>query len=1287
MKNLGLFIFSSTIVFSALSWAGSFTVTNNLDDEVEGSLRKAIVDLNNSLDSSNTITINPGLSPIILQTDLPFIASSVDITASGSTPQVIDGNNNQFCLFSTVPFTPSLSVSIENCTLKNGGAIGGSGGDSAGGGGGGGLGAGGALFIGFNDVVTFNSNVELLNNKAQGGSGGNVMTSDANPLPVAGGGGGISCLPNKNAPNSSEQNQGNGGGFMPGKGASGGVSLSELNDAMGYGGGDGGGGSSGNSPGPGGGSGSGASATGNGSVAGGYCGGGGGVGFSPAASFGIGGGGGNGGGNATDTGPSTGGAGGGFGSGGAGGIGKIANSGGGGGGGGFGGGGGGGLTGGGGGGFGSGGGGGSSGQMGKGGFFGGDGGDNTGAGGGGGALGGAVFVGERATLILLNPTTIQDNTTEIGKAGVKTGTDGNPVETGAATPGKGYAKDIFLFKDAQLILDGESNWNANFAIEADPDAPEDYFDNGILKKNTGMITLSGVNSYRGGTHINGGFLIASQDSNLGDPSGGISFDGGTLKAQMSFSSARNVSLLGLGTINVESNSTLTLSGIVSGDSSLIKSNSGNLILTGVNTYSGGTTIDQGILALSEDGTLVSEGAVTINNTGSFDISGITASSQTIGDLSGSGTIVLGTKTLIEGTSNNTSYAGVISGTGSFTKQGTGTLTLTGDNSYTGGITVNAGVLVGNTTSLQQGIENNSTVVFDQAETGTYSGIISGSGILTKQGPGVVNFTNDSSGFSSGTVNINAGTLLVNNKLGGAFTVATNAILGGGGTAIGNVTNNGSVQPGNSIGTLTIDGDYTQTDSGELVIEINEAGATDLLKVTGIATLDGALQVHPTPGTYSAGTIYTFLTAGTDPTDPTVNGEFSSNSSTYPVDYTINYLSNEVQLLILTDSLIIPPIVIPPIVIRASRPKGNAGAVEDYLFCSSFDFAETDIDTVAKALLVLPTDQYIKALNRLTPSQFGALALNELENNFSVVNTFFLSGENQRGGCYENDCEPTDIWFNPLGFVYSQDSRPEIGHEAIGFTNQTYGFTIGIDHLFTDNWSLGAGIGYSQSQLDWKQQAGKACASSGYLGPCLKYNSENFYFDFLVLGTGSFYDVHRKIKFPGISRNADSTPTIWNISESILAGFRLERYCNFFLQPEILLDQLNIFQEAFKENKANSINLSVKRKYASFLRFLINMKLAKKWLYCNMCLVPSVNVGWLRTTPLSGRHYTASFREGTFCKSDFSVTSFHQITDQILLGAQFSVSSQNGFSISLGYDGKFGNGSKINQVNMALDWKF
>lgn len=54
---------------------------------------------------------------------------------------------------------------------------------------------------------------------------------------------------------------------------------------------------------------------------------------------------------------------------------------------------------------------------------------------------------------------------------------------------------------------------------------------------------------------------------------------------------------------------------------------------------------------------------------------------------------------------------------------------------------------------------------------------------------------------------------------------------------------------------------------------------------------------------------------------------------------------------------------------------------------------------------------------------------------------------------------------------------------------------------------------------------------------------------------------------------------------------------------------------------------------------------------------------------------------------FSVTSFNQVIDQVLVGVQFLLSSQGDFSISLGYEGRFGNGSKVNEIDVALDWRF
>jgi autotransporter-associated beta strand protein len=93
--------------------------------------------------------------------------------------------------------------------------------------------------------------------------------------------------------------------------------------------------------------------------------------------------------------------------------------------------------------------------------------------------------------------------------------------------------------------------------------------------------------------------------------------------------------------------------------------------------------------------------------------------------------------------------------------GSGTTILTGANNYSGGTTVSGGTLQGNTLSLQGTIVNNSQVVFDQSSTGTYSDVMSGTGSLTKQGNGtlILTGTNTYSGgttVSDGTLMV-AGT--------------------------------------------------------------------------------------------------------------------------------------------------------------------------------------------------------------------------------------------------------------------------------------------------------------------------------------------------------------------------------------------------------------------------------------------------------------------------------------------------------------------------------------------------
>ncbi|HEY4942180.1 MAG TPA: autotransporter-associated beta strand repeat-containing protein [Rhizomicrobium sp.] len=674
-------------------------------------------------------------------------------------------------------------------------------------------------------------------------------------------------------------------------------------------------------------------------------------------------------------------------------------------------------------------------------------------------------------------TLVDAGTLQAGAVGAFSASSAHTVSLIATLDLNGFNETIGSLAGAGLVTLGSATLTAGGDNSSTLFSGAIAGGGGLIKAGTGTFVLTGANSYAGGTTISGGTLELGN----GTPSGSILGN-----------------IVDNGTLSLHRSDNVLFSATISGSGALVQKGPGMTVLTATNTYSGGTTIQGGMLILGNGGTVGSiVGNVADNAAFAFN------------------------------RTDNLTFAGVISGTGSVTKYNGNTLILTANNSYSGGTTIAGGTLqLGNGGAggaIVGDVADNGTLTIDRSDTLTLAGVISGAGGLNQIGTGMTVL----SGISpySGPTFVTAGILDVNGSIANSAVVLNGGTLKGNGT-IGSLTVLGgsNVSPGNSIGTLNVAGSIGFAAGTTYAVEINAAGLSDRINASGQAILaGGTVVVTAAPGNYALVTTYRIIDAAGG-----VSGAFSSVTVDLPFfDASLLYGMSNVDLVLRAKTVDFTNLGLTPNELAAGGGV-NAGTFNSDLY---------------KAFLNQPSTAFIPAAldalsGEIHPTMRTALLEDSRNIRQAILDRLRQSNSGAMGLRGQNDARPlTDsvtMWLR----VFSNWGQADTDHNA-GTAERNYsGIVAGIDTSVVGALRLGFAGGYSHSDVTVTSRASKARAGGGHIAAYAGWNDGA-----LALRAGAEYawgnaTVTRTVQFPGFLNNTSDVERQHSTQAFAEAGYAL-----------------------------------------------------------------------------------------------------------------------------------------------------
>ncbi len=723
-----------------------------------------------------------------------------------------------------------------------------------------------------------------------------------------------------------------------------------------------------------------------------------------------------------------------------------------------------------------------------------------------------------------------------------------------------------------------------------------------------------------------------------------------------------------------------ISGVVSGSGGIIKQGTSELNLNSANTYLGDTIVNEGTLLIRETGSIAST-SIEVNNAASLtaregtlasgaNVSLKDTSSFYVGDNiintinSVAGTTIyleyLGRSSTIAGnlTTGNAgdqAIAGNITGIGSLTKQGTGVLTLSGVNIYTGATTISAGTL-----SLRGGAALNGDL------------------------------------FTSA---------------GGVFDVK------GGGTGVfsltGNVINNGifTMQDALVGDKITIAGDYSGT--GELKIDVNNTNEADYFDVTGAVTLGGTLDVFSTgvEADYPLGDNFTYTLIANDGTD-VVSGTFASIENNFAfLDPTINTSGGDGNDVVLTMVHTNPVPDFKPFATNANQ-SSVAKALDN------FNYDSTDGQIVRNAIIGLNNAQAEAALVQFSGADHeassglgniisgafrsvmmgrsGTMGSSSAQSSLALgyaqapqTNNETLNAINEAELDGQTFSQPSStIWTKAFASYSSVDGGANSAN--------IYAFNAGVvfgGEITDPNLGLfGISAGYSGSQFSTITAGATSKADNFHVGLYGMWGSAataeaGWGFSGALDYTYNMYETRRPINVGGLDLTAAADYGGYSIGGEFKAryGFESELFgSNSIISPFAGVNFLNSKNNAYSETGAGALNISAAEVDTNRIASLLGFEISSQAIMGETPVNSRISVGWQHEFGDVNQINSYSLQGSP---TQFMASSPQEARDKLVLNAGLDFATSSNAMLTLSANGEASSTSLAYGGSIAYKLRF